>query len=61
MQGEIAVTTKKDNGLIEAVQEAIDHAIETGDYQKVIDRWGLKDEAVTESVVNPPGLPRKAG
>lgn len=61
LQGEIAVTTKKDNGLIEAVQEAIDHAIETGDYQKVIDRWGLKDEAVTESVVNPPGLPRKAG
>lgn len=61
LQGEIAVTTKKDNGLIEAIQEAINHAIEDGSYQKVIDRWGLKDEAVSESVINPPGLPRKEG
>lgn len=61
LQGEIAVTTKKDNGLIEAIQEAINHAIEDGSYQKVIDRWGLKDEVVTESVINPPGLPRKEG
>jgi polar amino acid transport system substrate-binding protein len=60
LQGEIAVLTKKDNGLVEAIQEAIDHAIEDGSYQKVIDRWGLQSEAVTESVINPPGLPRKA-
>lgn len=61
LQGEIAILTKKDNGLIEAVQEAVQHAIDDGDYQKVIDRWGLQTEAVTSSVINPPGLPRKAG
>lgn len=61
LQGEIAVLTKKDNGLIDAVQDAVNHAIEDGSYQKVIDRWGLQSEAVTESVINPPGLPRKEG
>jgi polar amino acid transport system substrate-binding protein len=58
LQGEIGVLTKKDNGLIEAVNEAINHAIEDGSYQKVIDRWGLQTEAVTTSEVNPAGLPR---
>ncbi|WP_032401558.1 ABC transporter substrate-binding protein [Rhodococcoides fascians] len=59
LQGEIAVLTKKDNGLIEAIREALQHAIDDGSYQKVIDRWGLQSEAVSESVINPPGLPRK--
>jgi polar amino acid transport system substrate-binding protein len=58
LQGEIAVLTKKDNGLIQAINEAINHAIEDGSYQQVIDRWGLQSEVVTESEINPPGLPR---
>jgi polar amino acid transport system substrate-binding protein len=58
LQGEIAALTKKDNGLIEAVQKAINHTIENGTYQKVLDRWGLGGEAVKESQINPPGLPK---
>ncbi|WP_408638734.1 hypothetical protein [Nocardia gipuzkoensis] len=38
---------------------ALVHAIEHGAYQQVIDRWGLHSEAVTESRINPPGLPTK--
>ncbi|MBF6190218.1 MULTISPECIES: ABC transporter substrate-binding protein [Nocardia] len=59
LQGEIAVLTKKDNGLITAVQHALAYAIEHGAYQQVIDRWGLQSETVTESRINPPGLPKK--
>ncbi|MFF0542296.1 ABC transporter substrate-binding protein [Nocardia thailandica] len=59
LQGEIAVLTKKGNGLIEAVQAALAHVIADGTYQKVIDRWGLDSEKVTESRINPPGLPKK--
>lgn len=60
LQGEIGVLTKKDNGLIGAVHKAIDHAIRSGTYQQVIDRWGLKTETVTSSRINPPGLPKKS-
>ncbi|MET8779979.1 ABC transporter substrate-binding protein [Nocardia sp. NPDC004654] len=59
LQGEIGVLTKKNNGLIGAVQKALRHAIESGLYQRVIDRWGLRTEAVTESRINPPGLPKQ--
>ncbi|MEU2040570.1 ABC transporter substrate-binding protein [Nocardia niwae] len=59
LQGEIAVLTRKDNGLITAVQHALAYAIEQGAYQQVIDRWGLRSETVTESRINPPGLPKK--
>lgn len=58
LQGEIAVLTKKDNGLIRAVEQAIDHTIENGSYRKWLDRWGLGGEAVKSSVINPPGLPK---
>ncbi|OOL32831.1 ABC transporter substrate-binding protein [Rhodococcus rhodochrous] len=59
LQGEIAVLTKKDNGLIEAINEALNHVIENGTYQQVLDRWGIANEAVETSVINPPGLPKK--
>lgn len=55
---QIGVTTAKDSGLIEAVSIVLNHTIETGDYARVLDRWGLSDEAVEESLINPPGLPR---
>lgn len=59
LQGEIGVLTKKDNGLIEPINEALNHLIESGDYERVLEKWGLQSEAVSESVINPPGLPRK--
>ncbi|MBJ7291422.1 ABC transporter substrate-binding protein [Williamsia sp.] len=60
LQGEIAVLTKKDNGLIKPVSDALNHVIANGDYKKVLDRWGLDNEGVTTSIINPPGLPKKS-
>ncbi|MFE5398712.1 ABC transporter substrate-binding protein [Streptomyces sp. NPDC056568] len=58
LQGLIAATTKKDSGLVEPLADALDEIIDNGTYAKVLQRWGLSDEAVTESEINPPGLPR---
>jgi polar amino acid transport system substrate-binding protein len=57
LQGLIAATTKKDNGLVKAVNDALNAVIKSGDYAKVLDRWNLANEAVTTSQINPPGLP----
>ncbi|RDG39646.1 ABC transporter substrate-binding protein [Streptomyces corynorhini] len=58
VQGEIAATTKKDHDLIKPVQEALNTVIKNGTYRKVLDRWGLANEAVPSSELNPRGLPR---
>ncbi|MER6470911.1 ABC transporter substrate-binding protein [Streptomyces collinus] len=58
LQGLIAATTKKDNGLVKALADALNEIIDNGTYAKVLKRWGLSAEAVTKSQVNPPGLPR---
>ncbi|WP_292968781.1 ABC transporter substrate-binding protein [Pantoea sp. UBA4549] len=52
----VAVTTKKGNGLAPALQQAVNHAITSGQYQQVLTRWGEQDEAVTQSQINPPGI-----
>lgn len=59
LQGKIALTTKKDNGLVKALGGAVDKLIETGDYQKILRRWNLTNEAVTTSEINPAGLPKE--
>lgn len=56
--GKIAVTTKKDNGLVAPVQEALNQLIANGKYAEVLKRWGLSDEAVPTSEINPRGLPK---
>lgn len=58
LQGLIAATTKKDSGLAKPLADAIDEIIDNGTYNKVLERWGLSDEAVTKSEINPPGLPK---
>ncbi|WP_406150337.1 ABC transporter substrate-binding protein [Streptomyces sp. NBC_01012] len=58
IQGKIAATTRKDSGLVEAYGAAIDHIIEDCSYAEVLKRWGLSDEAVKKSEINPPGLPK---
>ncbi|EPO0565910.1 hypothetical protein ACT5G5_004263 [Klebsiella pneumoniae] len=52
----VATTTKKGNGLVFALQAALDGAIARGEYQQVLARWGEQGEAVAQSVVNPPGI-----
>ncbi|MFC4070979.1 ABC transporter substrate-binding protein [Actinoplanes subglobosus] len=57
LQGLIALTTKKDNGLVKAYAAALDKLIASGDYAKILERWNLTNEGVTKAEVNPPGLP----
>ncbi len=52
----VATTTKKGNGLVYALQAAINGAIQRGEYQTVLARWGEQGEAVSGSQVNPPGI-----
>ncbi|GAB2577652.1 putative amino acid ABC transporter, substrate-binding protein [Paractinoplanes abujensis] len=57
LQGKIALTTKKGSGLVEAYKAALDELVKSGDYQKILNRWNLADEAVDAPEINPPGLP----
>ncbi|MET7990976.1 transporter substrate-binding domain-containing protein [Amycolatopsis sp. NPDC005232] len=57
LQGLIAATTKKGNGLVEALSEAIDYLIQHGQYKQWLAAYGLENEAVEKAAVNPPGLP----
>ncbi|SCC08628.1 polar amino acid transport system substrate-binding protein [Kosakonia oryzendophytica] len=52
----VATTTKKGNGLVYALQAALDGAIARGEYQQVLARWGEQGEGVERSLVNPPGI-----
>ena len=52
----VATTTKKGNGLVYALQAALDGAIARGEYQQVLARWGEQGEAVEHSQGNPPGI-----
>ena len=58
LKASIAVTTKKDNGLAAAAQAGLNHLIQDGSYAKILDRWGLSEEAVAKSELNPAGLPK---
>lgn len=52
----VATTTKKGNGLVNALQAALDGAIARGEYQQVLARWGEQGEEVAASEINPPGI-----
>lgn len=45
----VAATTLKGNGLAPAIADALNSAIKDGSYGKVLDRWGLSEEALPES------------
>lgn len=59
IQGLVGITTKKDNGLVKPLADALNAAIADGSYAKVLKKWGLEAEAVPKSLVNPPGLPKE--
>ncbi len=59
LTAEIAVATRKDSELAPAITAALNGQIKTGIYQKVLAKWGLTAEALTEARTNPPGLPKK--
>jgi len=58
LQGLIAATTKKDNGLAEPLADAINYLIDNGQYEKWLTAYNLENEAVPKSEINPPGLPK---
>ncbi|WP_225834892.1 ABC transporter substrate-binding protein [Streptomyces sp. NK08204] len=47
----IAVS-KKDTQLRDAIQAAMNAIIKSGEYQKILEKWGAQDGAVKESVIN---------
>lgn len=57
LEGLIAATTKKDNGLGKPLNDALNYLIEKGIYGKILARWGLTSDGVSTSQLNPPGLP----
>jgi polar amino acid transport system substrate-binding protein len=57
LQGLIAATTKKGDGLAQPTADAINYLIKNGQYAKWLAAWNLSNEAVPTSEVNPPGLP----
>lgn len=59
IQGKVGVITRKDNGLVGPINEALNQAIADGTYAQVIEKWGLDAEKVERSEINPAGLPKK--
>jgi len=57
-KAEIAVTTRKDSGLADAITIAINDLIENGLYARTLEHWNISAEAVETSQTNPPGLPK---
>ncbi|QDY66106.1 transporter substrate-binding domain-containing protein [Glutamicibacter halophytocola] len=53
---QVAVTTKKGSGLAEAAEVALDGLMDSGAYSQILDKWGLGDEGITDSRLNPDGL-----
>jgi polar amino acid transport system substrate-binding protein len=57
LKAEIAATTAKDNGLVAALQLALQEAFDNGSYAEVLKRWNLTAEAIDAPQTNPAGLP----
>ncbi|SEF94565.1 amino acid ABC transporter substrate-binding protein, PAAT family [Bosea lathyri] len=58
LKSDVAITTKKGNGLVDALTLATNTLIGNGKYRQSLARWGIEAEAVALSETNPPGLPR---
>lgn len=57
-RSDVGVTTRKGSGLAEPISIALNAIIADGTYAKTLNRWYLQDEALPDSRVNPPGLPK---
>lgn len=55
---DIGIATRKGQGLAAPISLALNGVIAEGSYSVALNRWGFQDEALTESRVNPPGLPK---
>ncbi|SDR50251.1 amino acid ABC transporter substrate-binding protein, PAAT family [Paraburkholderia fungorum] len=57
LKADVAIATRKDSGLADALTIATNDLIKDGKYAQALARWGLQREAVSQSETNPPGLP----
>jgi polar amino acid transport system substrate-binding protein len=57
LQGLICATTKKGDGLVKPLADAINYLIKNGQYAKWLGAWNLANEAVPTAQINPAGLP----
>jgi polar amino acid transport system substrate-binding protein len=57
LQGLICATTKKGDGLVKPLADAINYLIKNGQYAKWLAAWNLANEAVPTAQINPAGLP----
>jgi polar amino acid transport system substrate-binding protein len=57
LQGLICATSKKGNGLVEPIADAINYLIKNGQYGQWLAAWNLTNEGLPTSRINPPGLP----
>lgn len=55
-RSDVSVATRKGSGISEPITIAINGLIKSGDYQKILERWHLQDEALPTSATNPAGM-----
>jgi polar amino acid transport system substrate-binding protein len=53
----IGVGMPKDSDMTKALQAAIQHLIDDGTYQKIVQKWGLEAGAIKTVPINPTGTP----
>ena len=55
-RSDVSVVTRKGSGLGNPITIAVNGLIKSGDYQKILTRWHLQDEALLSSETNPAGM-----
>ncbi|WP_298925895.1 ABC transporter substrate-binding protein [uncultured Ramlibacter sp.] len=58
LKSDVAITTRKDSGLADALTIAANGLIANGKYAQTLARWKLGEEALARAETNPPGLPK---
>ncbi len=54
----LGVALPKGSDLAKPLQAAIQHIMDNGTYTKIVQKWGLADNAIKTSPLNPTGTPR---
>ncbi len=58
LRSDVGIATRKGSGLAAALTIALNDLIANGQYDAVLKRWSLEEEALPKSETNPPGLPK---
>ncbi|WP_297327767.1 ABC transporter substrate-binding protein [uncultured Bartonella sp.] len=58
LTADIAVGLQKNSPLTKPVSDCINDLIADGTYEKILKRWNLLEESISQSQINPPGLPK---